>query len=73
MFKIDKDQRETLNKWIKLQDEKAAYVQDRDEPYYGSISGGYTYSFTPTGLGIIITVVNNITYEKIDLTDYKSW
>lgn len=40
-------------------------------PYEGAIGGGITYSFTPTGLGIIIKVESY--GQVLDLTDYGSW
>lgn len=42
-------------------------------PYCGTIGGGLTYSFTPTGLGVIMTVKEAITGEELDLTDFDSW
>ena len=36
----------------------------------GAIGGGYTFSFTPTGLGTI-TVVKYLDKYEIDLTDYN--
>lgn len=38
----------------------------------GAISGGETYSFTPTGLGMIITYKCKCG-EILDLTEYDSW
>jgi hypothetical protein len=40
-------------------------------PYEGAIGGGLTYSFTPTGLGIVIKVESY--GQVLDLTDYGSW
>jgi hypothetical protein len=40
---------------------------------YGAIGGGYTYHFTPTGLGCIVTVENCVTKAVLDLTDYDNW
>lgn len=42
-------------------------------PYTGTIGGGLTYSFTPTGLGVIVTVKEAITGEELNLTDFDSW
>lgn len=42
-------------------------------PYYGAIGGGYSFTFTPTGIGMACTVTEFITGESIDLTDYDSW
>jgi len=73
MFAIPEDKVEQLNKWMKEQDEKVAKLQNSNEAYYGAIGGDCTYCFTPTGLGIVIVVKNNVTKEEINLTDYENW
>jgi len=53
---------------------KLAEWQENHTPIYvGAIGGMYTFSFTPTGIGVIIEVKNNTTGESINLTDYDSW
>lgn len=42
-------------------------------PYCGAIGGEISWTFTPTGLGEIITVKHSITGDKLNLTDYASW
>jgi len=42
-------------------------------PYYGAIGGELTYSFTPTGLGVVEVVTHGGTKEKLDVTDYDCW
>lgn len=42
-------------------------------PHYGTIGGGYSFTFTPTGIGGACTVTESITGESIDLTDYDGW
>lgn len=67
---------EKLNVWKREQLEKCREKQglSSDEDLnVGSIGGLYTYSITPTSLGTIITVTNNITEEILDLSDYDSW
>ena len=39
----------------------------------GAIGGRFTYSFTPTGLGMIVEVVDGISGKSIDLTEYDLW
>ena len=39
----------------------------------GAIGGRYTFSFTPTSLGVIIKVIDDFNKEFIDLTEYESW
>lgn len=43
------------------------------ESYCGAIGGQYTYSFTPTSLGVVFTVTNNVTNATLDLTEYDKW
>ena len=62
MFKLDIDQQEKLNKWIK----------DRIK-YVGPCGGQFTYSFTPTTIGTVIRVTDCVSKETIDLSDYKTW
>lgn len=38
----------------------------------GRLGGAYTYSFTPTSIGLVFKVVCSCG-EKLDLTDYDSW
>lgn len=40
--------------------------------YTGAIGGRYTFEFTPTGLALIIRVIDNATKEILDLTDWES-
>ena len=53
----------------------ASLVYTDDEgltwPYTGAIGGSMTYSFTPTGLGIIVKV--ECFGQTLDLTEYDCW
>jgi hypothetical protein len=79
MFDLTKDQWRRLQEWSSAQNDKVAKMQDDAScdfpctPYYGAIGGHLTYSFTPTSIGTIVVVENNVTKEKIDLTDYDLW
>jgi len=80
MFDLTEKQDERLETWMFEQDQKVIAEQKEDTdlecsdvPYYGTSGGGYTYSFTPTGLGVVAKVKNEITGNVIDLTDYNSW
>jgi len=42
-------------------------------PYYGAIGGALTYSFTPTSLGVVVSVEHAFTKNSIDLTNYGEW
>lgn len=48
-------------------------IVDIDEPYYGAIGGGLSYTFTPTGLGTIITVKEAITCKTLNVTEALDW
>jgi len=41
--------------------------------YSGAIGGRYTYSFTPTSLGVIVKVRDNLINEELDVTEYDEW
>ena len=54
----------------------AAFMAEQEkvtEGEYGTIGGGYTYSFTPTSIGVIVKVRNTVTKAEIDLSDYDTW
>jgi len=41
---------------------------------HGGCSGGrFTYSFTPTSLGLATEVTDNVTKETCNVTDYENW
>jgi hypothetical protein len=63
MFRIPNESLEKLQKWQEKQEFRAL----------GAIGGSYTYSFTPTTLGVVVKVKNNANGEEIDLTDYENW
>lgn len=39
----------------------------------GAAGGRLTYMFTPTGLGVVLVVQDEITKQTINLTDYNEW
>ena len=39
----------------------------------GASGGRFTYSFTPTSLGEILKITDNLCKKTLDLTDYDSW
>ncbi len=41
------------------------------EAYTGAIGGRYTYSMTPTTLGCVYIVRDNLLKEDCDITDYN--
>jgi len=78
MFNLDARQQQELAAWQDAQDAKVLASQAERKPhwgqaYYGACGGGYTYSFTPTSLGVIIVVKNGVTGEEIDLSHTEEW
>ena len=63
MFSLDEGQLKKIKEWT---DSHAFHD-------VGAIGGRYTYSFTPTSIGIVEKVTDCITQEVLDVTDYKSW
>lgn len=63
MFELTEAQLKKINKWIK----------SNPTPLTGTIGGRYTYSFTPTSLGVVMMVKNNTSGEELDVTEYWEW
>ena len=81
-FELTTDEADRFLKWRNEVDARVKAKQEADPrlknltvlmPYYGAIDGAYTFSFTPTTLGEVIKVRNELTKEEIDLTDYDLW
>lgn len=51
----------------------APSIRMKGEAYYGACGGGYSYIFTPTSLGMGISVMNTLTGDEINLTNYDAW
>lgn len=61
-FELNASQEKKLKKWQKsLKKENT-----------GAIGGGYTFSFSPTGLGDVVKVTYLGKHET-DLTEYDTW
>ncbi len=87
IFKLDHKDHEKISTWYKgiqkkaLEEQKEMftseeydfYTQNGECPYPGTIGGEFTYSFTPTSLGLIKKVKEEITGEELDLTEYDEW
>lgn len=78
MFQLEWTQSEKLATWKEEQDAKILAKQreqnpEQELPYYGANGGAYTFSFTPTTLGMCVEVRNNLTKETINLTDFGNW
>lgn len=63
-FNLDNNELLLYNNWLK--------TKDLNLPC-GAIGGRFTFSFTPTSMGTIIKIVDNIDKSEIDITDYESW
>jgi len=73
MFHLDEGQLKKISAWEAEQDAIFAKKQGRDEPYYGAIGGSITYSFTPTSLGVVVTVKHGATEAELDVSNYDEW
>lgn len=63
---LDENQIKNAARWIK------EHECSRRNDYAGAIGGRYTYSFTPTGLGVIVSIKCWCGAE-LDLTDNEDW
>jgi hypothetical protein len=63
-FGLSQNEYYKLIEWLKTKDLSK---------YTGAIGGRFTYSFTPTSLGIVIKAMDNLENNEIDLTDYDMW
>lgn len=62
MFDLTKEQLDVVGK----------FLEENRKPS-GAIGGQFSYIFTPTSLGIVCKIKDNIGGEEIDLTDYFTW
>ena len=66
MFSLTSTQKEKLRNWM----------ESRNLGQYEGASGGrFTFCFTPTLLGVVTEVIDNLNKEnnKLDLTEYNDW
>lgn len=70
-FVLRPEQNKKVDAWVKKQNRKTG--ADKNPYRYGAIGGAFTYSFTPTNLGMVIKVFNSATKEEIDVSDYEDW
>ncbi len=65
-WELSDKQFEKLQKWVEAKEPK----------YCGAIGGRWTYSMTPTNVGMIMKVTDNhpsSNNDTIDLTEYDEW
>jgi hypothetical protein len=75
VFSLTEEQGEKLGKWAAEQhakDRAAAEASGRLS-VYGASGGAFTYSFTPTSLGMVVKVKNNLSGDELDLTEWDAW
>lgn len=65
VFDLNEKEEQSIKEWIIKQKEK----KDKST----TIGGRFSYIFTPTGIGIGITIKDNLLYETFDATDYDCW
>jgi hypothetical protein len=82
---LDQGQLAKLNSWLaeladKIDEKHRArfggmveLFNQRGEVYCGVTGGNLTYSITPTSIGTVFKVVDSVTAEKVDLTNYDNW
>ena len=63
-FSLTEEQKIKLDEWKS---------QQAEEDKVGTIGDRYTYSFTPTSLGLATVVKDNVTNSEINLTDFSNW
>lgn len=69
MFELGKDELKELNRWEADHNKTCIYANPMNQ---GAIGGRFTYSFTPTGLGVI-SKIDCACGESVDLTNYNEW
>lgn len=58
-FSLSESQIKKLNEWSKT----------LPDAYTGAVGGRFTYSFTPTSIGVFITAQDCITKKELDLSE----
>ena len=71
-FGLYKEQRELIQKWMKEHDQAKHIPAGKKYRYSGAIGGAYTYKFTGTSIGTVVTV-HCACGEAIDVSDYDQW
>jgi hypothetical protein len=65
-FEVTEKQYKKYERWRKAKTKKEG------ELYVGAVGGAYTFCFTATGIGEIVTV-KAADGDELDLTDYNTW
>ena len=72
-FSLSAEDQEKLAQWKEMIEPDIRALVGNTNPRYGAAGGGYTYSFIPTGIGLIVKVTEYYTKKTLDLSDYESW
>lgn len=64
-FDLNEKEEKAINEWIIAQRKKKEKTT--------TIGGRFTFCFTPTGVGVGISIIDNLLGDKIDVTDYDCW
>lgn len=62
----------TEKQWKKYQKWRKAKTKKEGELYVGAVGGAYSFCFTPTGIGEMVTV-RAADGEVLDITEYEHW
>lgn len=65
-FELSKKEKKAAKKFIKKQEKK-------DRSPMTTIGGRFQYIFTPTGVGVCISIFDALLKKKKDITDYSCW
>ena len=55
-----------------IDNQRAVDFKNSVKERFGSY-GLYTYEFTPTAIGVLITIYSKLADERLDITDYDTW
>jgi len=62
-FQLTENQSKLASEWMK---EKRVDNQ-------GAIGGQFTYQFTPCSIGVFVSIVDCVTKEELDLSEYDNF
>jgi len=69
-FGLNDEEVTAFGKWI-IEHDRVCRLAKRENQ--GAVGGRFTYSFTPTSLGVVKKVTCACSEGECDLSDYESW
>lgn len=78
-FSVNRAEQTVIDAWLENLKPQILIAQGKgdnlqpNEPYYGTIGGGISYNFTPTGIGTILIVRESITGQELNVTAALDW